>query len=90
MPWSNSRPRSRKYGRAHALDRQAWAARHDPAHVCGWCREPLGPMGPWLHLAHDPSGTQVLGFWHRRCNLQEAAIRGRGRQNPPGSTGVRL
>ena len=89
MPWSNSRPRSRKYGHEHAKQRAAWAAAHRPEHPCGWCGHPLGPMGPGLHLAHDPSGIVVLGFWHGapcptcrvRCNLQEAAIRARARQS---------
>jgi hypothetical protein len=89
MPWSNSRPRSRKYGHAHAADRKTWAARHQSTDLCGWCGHVLGPMRPGLHLAHDPTGTVVLGFWHGsrcstcgvRCNLQEAAKRARARQN---------
>lgn len=83
MPWDNARPRSRKYGRPHARDRQAWASRHSPTDLCGWCRRPLGPMGPKLHLAHDPSGTRIVGFWHARCNLQEAGKRARAMQEPP-------
>ncbi len=81
MPWSRSRPRSRKYGHKHATDRKAWAARHQPTDLCGLCGRPLGPMRPGLHLAHDPTGTTIVGFWHRACNLQEAAKRARAKQN---------
>lgn len=30
-----------------------------------------------LHLAHDPTGTIVLGLAHARCNTHEAAVRAR-------------
>lgn len=84
MPWSSSRPhgnrRAAKYGTAHAKTRAQWAARHADTDPCGWCGHALGPMRPGLHLAHDPSGTVVLGFWHGPCNLQEAAKRARARQ----------
>lgn len=80
VAWAR-KPRNPKYGTEHAKARKAWAARHYPTNVCGWCGRALGPMGPNLHLAHDPSGTVILGFWHRRCNLQEAAKRARGMQN---------
>jgi len=36
-----------------------------------------------LHLAHDPSGTVVLGLAHAKCNTTEASVRARRLQQQP-------
>lgn len=81
MPWSRNRPRSAAYGSAHAKARKAAAARHDPSHPCTRCGQPLGPMGPSLHLDHSADRRSYLGFAHARCNVRAGARAGRARQN---------
>ena len=52
-----------------------------------YCAEPIclmpdrwiAPGTPW-HVSHDTTGTVVIGPSHARCNLTEAAIRGRAKQ----------
>jgi predicted nucleic acid-binding Zn ribbon protein len=83
MPWSRSRPRSRKYGTAHAKARAAAAARHQPTDLCVRCGHPLGPMGPGLHYDHNRTGDGYLGFSHARCNVRAGAREGRRRQADP-------
>lgn len=69
-----TRPRSSDYGAAHTKARKAWAAAHDPSHLCTRCRHPLGPMGPHLHLDHSADRTYYAGFAHARCNVGAAAL----------------
>lgn len=89
MPWSNSRPRSRRYGREHRAER----ARHMRALeragaglcaevVCLYRSRVITP-DMHLHLAHDPTGTVVLGLAHARCNTHEASVRARRMQTQP-------
>ena len=84
MPWSNAAPRSTIHGTAHANERKARAAVHDPYDPCVRCGHPLGPMGPHLHLDHhDHDKARYLGFSHGRrcpvcgksCNLRAAALK---------------
>lgn len=82
MPWSRSRPATdqRGYGAAHVKARAAAAAAHDPSHPCCRCGQPLGPMGPWLHLDHNRARDGYLGFAHGSCNRKAGAREGRARQ----------
>lgn len=48
----------------------------------GWCAQPdcvmtsryIPPGAPW-DLAHDDTGTRILGPAHRRCNRRDGALR---------------
>jgi hypothetical protein len=86
MPWSNTRARSRHYGRDHRTTRDAHMAALRLA-GSGRCAERVCVMRSRLitadmdlHLCHDPTGTVVLGLGHRQCNLHEAAVRARRKQ----------
>ena len=68
------------YGWTHAKARAAAAARHKTTDLCVRCRQPLGPMGPWLHYDHNRARNGYLGFSHRRCNIRAAALEGNRRQ----------
>lgn len=83
MPWKTTRPSgttSRGYGSAHVKARAEWAARHDERDPCTRCGQPLGPMGPRLHLDHNRARDGYLGFAHARCNVKAGAKEGRARQ----------
>ncbi len=86
MPWSNSRPRSRKYAGEHP--RKVKEA-HDALVRAGfgYCAEPrclersrLILPGMDLHLSHDTTGTRYLGLSHAQCNRVEASKRARAKQ----------
>ena len=92
MPWSNSRPRSARYGQAHRTEReQAMAALCHAGHgTCAEtrnpgsrCLEPSPLITPdmELHLCHNSATGQVLGLGHARCNRGEAARRARAKQD---------
>ncbi len=91
MPWSNSRPRSRKYDGEH--NRKVKQAHVELAQAgFGYCAEPrclersrVIVPGMELHLSHDTTGTIVLGLSHAQCNRVEAAKRARA-----GQTATRL
>lgn len=72
---------ARGYGAPHAAERKRRLplyTEHDP---CGYCGRPLGPNRTAWHLPHNTTRTGYLpGFWHARCNIREAAIRGNQRQ----------
>lgn len=72
--WTNKRGRGQRYGAAHQAERRARAARHQPKDPCVRCGQPLGPIGPHLHLDHDESDG-YLGFAHGRCNLTAGATK---------------
>lgn len=86
MPWDRTRPRSSKYGREHRAERERHMAalRLAGAGICAerHCLERSRVITPDmdLHLCHDPTGTVVIGLGHARCNVHEAAVRGRKRQ----------
>jgi hypothetical protein len=49
----------------------------------GWCCQPVCimtsrwiPPGALWDVAHDDTGTVILGPAHRRCNRRDGAIRG--------------
>jgi hypothetical protein len=82
MPWDKRAPRAAKYGRDHRTARAAHMTALR-ARGEGVCAEPVCVMRSrritpdmQLHLAHDPTGTVVLGLAHARCNTREAAVRG--------------
>src|SRR5689334_5696671 len=82
MAWDNRRARNPRYGRAHATTRAQHMATLRTAGA-GLCAERICVMRSRvitpdmdLHLAHDPTGTRVLGLAHARCNTHEAAVRG--------------
>jgi hypothetical protein len=86
MPWSNSRPRSRRYGREHQAQREqhmqqlrARGAGLCAERVCIKRSRVIVPTDD-LHLCHDPSGTVVIGLGHAECNRHEAAVRARRMQ----------
>jgi hypothetical protein len=86
MPWSTSRPRSRRYGGAHQTARAHHMAALRRAGT-GVCAERVCVMRSRritpdmdLHLCHDPTGTRVLGLGHAACNRHEAAVRARRKQ----------
>jgi hypothetical protein len=86
MPWSNARPRAKRYGREHQTLREAHMAALRLA-GSGRCAEPVCVMRSRLitpdmdlHLSHDPTGTVVLGLSHSTCNKHEAAVRARRKQ----------
>ena len=92
MPWSNSRPRSRRYGAEHRAARaeHMTALRHAGE---GTCAEPVclyrsRTITPdmRLHLSHDPTGRIVLGLSHARCNTTEASKRARALQATTSTT----
>jgi hypothetical protein len=96
MPWDTSRPRSRRYGREHreTRDRHMAALRAAGAglcaeRVCVKRSRVITPDMP-LHLAHDPTGTIVLGLAHAACNVHEAAVRARRLQQQPARRRSRL
>ena len=83
MPWSNSRPRSRRYGRQHRADRERHMRELEQQgaglcaeRVCLYRTRVITPDMS-LHLAHDPTGTVVIGLAHARCNTHEASVRAR-------------
>ncbi len=49
---------------AHQKARKTWAARHRPTDPCARCGQPLGPMGPWLHLGDwcESAGVVTLAL----------------------------
>ncbi len=70
MPWSNSRPRSRRYDVGHNRERAEQMALLRQAGL-GTCAETVCVMrsrlitpGMDLHLCHDTTGTVVLGLGH--------------------------
>jgi hypothetical protein len=74
-----------KYGYAHQQVREAW--RTVVADGEAYCAEPVCLMtSRWIppewaptqlwHVCHDPTGTEVIGVGHRRCNTSEGAKRG--------------
>ncbi len=86
MPWSRTRPRSRRYGRDHRADRARHMAALEAAgaglcaeRVCVYRSRVITPDMD-LDLCHDPSGTVVIGLGHRACNRREAAVRARAMQ----------
>lgn len=70
-----------RYRYRHQQERQRWV----PVVEAGdaYCAEVrclmrtrwIAPGSKW-HLAHDPSGTTVIGVSHARCNTSEGASRG--------------
>lgn len=72
---------SPKYGYAHRKTRAAWvsvAARGEATCAEDDCLHDdrtIHPDQTW-HLAHDPTGTIVIGVSHERCNTSEGATRG--------------
>ena len=70
-----------KYTGPYLAIRKAWApvvARGDgTCHetICLMATRAITPGSSW-DLAHDPTGTQILGPAHRRCNRSEGATRG--------------
>lgn len=86
MPWSNTSRRSDRYGREHRAER----ARHMDAlraAGAGLCaervcikRSRLIRPDDDLHLCHDARTGAVLGLGHRDCNVREAAVRARRKQ----------
>lgn len=92
VPWSNNRPRSSDYGSAHAKEAKARKAAMTERDICGYCGRPLGPkqtvdprtgrlIGLW-HLPHSRDRSHYLpGMWHAACNVREAAIAARAKQN---------
>jgi hypothetical protein len=86
MPWNNHRPRSRRYGAQHQTERahhmaalRAAGAGLCAERVCVHRTRVITPDDD-LHLAHDPTGTVVLGLAHADCNRHEAAVRARAKQ----------
>lgn len=76
MTWSNGKGRGSKYGAAHQAERKARLAYIQPGDPCGYCGRPLPVDTRLWHLPHNTAGTGYLpGFWHRACNLREAAQR---------------
>lgn len=96
MPWSNARPRAKRYDAAHARTRAAHLAALERTGT-GICAERVCIKATRLitpdmdlHLAHDPTGTVVLGLAHADCNRHEAAVRARRMQaRGPSSTARR-
>jgi hypothetical protein len=90
MPWSNARPRSRRYGREHRAERERHMAALRRAGA-GLCAERvclkrsrvITPDMP-LHLCHAPDGVTVLGLGHADCNTHEASVRARAKQTTRG------
>lgn len=89
MPWSNSRPRSARYGREHRTTREqhmtalrAAGAGRCAERVCLHRTRLITPDMD-LHLCHDPTGQVVLGLGHADCNRHEAAVRARRMQRSP-------
>jgi hypothetical protein len=86
MPWNNARPRAKRYGAAHQTERDRHMAilRATGAGLCAEtvCIKRTRVITPDddLHLAHDPTGTVVLGLAHAACNRHEAAVRARKMQ----------
>ncbi len=70
-----------KYGYEHRKARASWAVivqRGDAVcaeAVCLMDERTIYPNDPW-HVAHDPTGTIVIGVSHERCNTSEGATRG--------------
>ena len=70
-----------KYGSEHQRERKRWVsvvARGDQLcaeMVCLMDTRTIDPLDPW-HLAHDPTGTIIIGVSHERCNTSEGASRG--------------
>ena len=70
-----------KYGSEHQRERKRWVsvvARGDQLcaeMVCLMDTRTIDPREPW-HLAHDPTGTVIIGVSHERCNTSEGASRG--------------
>ena len=75
----------------HRAMRQLLKAEVDAGRaVCCRCRRPIVPGSRW-HADHTKDRSGYLGAAHERCNLRAAAIEGARRRNePPGSTRVRL
>lgn len=79
---------SDKYGWTHQQERQRWVPvveagdAHCAEKRCLMRSRWITPGSKW-HLAHDESGTIVIGVSHARCNTSEGATRGnrmRGRR----------
>jgi hypothetical protein len=75
MTW-DKKPRSARYGSAHAKARKAAAARHQPTDPCARCGQSLGLMGPHLHYDHAEDGVSYLGFSCASCNRRAGARKG--------------
>jgi hypothetical protein len=67
--------RGGKYARPHQIARRNFAARHHSDDPCVYCTQPLGPIGPWLHLDHGDHG-EYRGFAHADCNRRAGAAKG--------------
>lgn len=51
------------------------------------CAEPVcvkasRDIAPWMpaHVCHDPSGTVIIGYGHRQCNITEVNERRGGKR----------
>lgn len=81
MPWDTTRPKLNGYGRDHQAERRRRAQLHQPTDPCVRCGQPLGPMGPHLHLDHDDHDRRkYLGFAHRACNIRAGALKANAAQ----------
>jgi hypothetical protein len=96
MPWSNHRPRARRYGRDHRAERErhmtvlrAQGAGLCAERVCLYRSRVITPDMS-LDLCHDPTGTVVLGLGHSKCNRHEAAVRARAMQTRAHRRATRL
>lgn len=92
MPWSRTRPRSRRYGRDHRAERERHMLELQ-RRGAGLCAEPVclhrsRVITPdmQLHLCHAPDGVTVLGLGHADCNTHEAAVRARRLQQTKRTT----
>lgn len=88
MPWSNARPRAKRYGATHQTTRAAHMQQLRAAGA-GLCAEVIcvkrtrvitPDMGKDLHLCHDRATGHVRGLGHADCNLREAARYARAKQ----------
>lgn len=81
-----------RYSYRHQQQRKQWALTVNRGE--GQCAEVrclmstrwIAPGSKW-HLAHDETGTVVIGVSHARCNTSEGATRGnkmRGRRRSAG------
>jgi hypothetical protein len=49
---------------------------------CVMASRVIAPDDVW-HVGHDESGEHYIGPVHRDCNLRDAAVRARAKQNEP-------
>lgn len=75
--WGRFKPKAdttaRGYGYEHQKARARYAAAHRDTDPCARCGQPLGPMGPSLHLDHDDNRDGYLGLSHAACNVRAGA-----------------